>query len=40
MSIEKRIDELKEEIISSTQELLKIKGVEDIPAPGLTRRFP
>jgi succinyl-diaminopimelate desuccinylase len=34
MSIEKRIDELKEELISSTQELLKIKGVEDIPAPG------
>jgi succinyl-diaminopimelate desuccinylase len=34
MSIEKRLEELKEELVSSTQEILKIKGVEDVPAPG------
>lgn len=34
MNIEKKIDELREELISSTQELLRIKSVEDFPSPG------
>jgi len=34
MSIEKRIEEIKSELISSTQEILKIKGVEGPAVPG------
>lgn len=34
MSIEKKIEEFREELISSTQELLKIKGIEETALPG------
>jgi succinyl-diaminopimelate desuccinylase len=34
MSIEKRIEELRNELICSTQEILKIKGVEEPAVPG------
>lgn len=35
MNINERIDELKNELVSSTQELLKIKSTEDIAKPGM-----
>ncbi|KZL90547.1 dipeptidase PepV [Clostridium magnum] len=35
MEINKKIDELKKEIVSSTQELVKIKGVEEVGRSGM-----